>query len=765
MKIVGSRPIRPDGAEKTTGHALFGADVSLPGMLVGALKRSPYAHARIRRIETRKALSLEGVKALITGDDLRQYRGWNAGEEVDADAEALHYVSLNCMAHDRVLYVGHVVAAVAAVSESVAEAAIQLIEVDYDILPHAIDIDTALAPQAPSLYPERAPLVDSAGRELPLNIVEQIEISQGDVAAAFDAVDIVVKGRFRTRPVHQGYIEPHACVASTSGSGQHQIWSSTQGQFFVRYICAKVLGLDVGDIRVWPSEIGGGFGGKTSVYLEPLALALSIMAGRPVQMVMSRADVFEGTGPAAASLIDIQMGAMADGRIIAAEVVLHYEAGAFPGAPIGAGCMSALACYKIEKFLVKGFGVVCNRPRVAAYRAPGAPMAAFAVESCLDMIAEELRIDPIDLRIANAVTSGSEMAYGERLPDVALLDALKAIRSHPHYTSPLAPNSGRGVACGFWFNGGGESSAAIRIDEDGGVSVLSSSPDIGGSRASLAMIAADTIGVDYKSIRISIADTASISYAALTGSSRVTFSTGIAVAQAAEQVINGLRQRAARIWGCAPELVVWRDGEAVLTSSPANASLSIREIMSQTTKIEGAVAAESTLVARGAAPAFAVHLCDVTVDLETGLSRVTRYTAAQDVGRAIHPAYVEGQIQGGVAQGIGWALNEAYVYDQDGALQNASFQDYRMPISSDLPMIDTVLIETAPNRAHPFGAKGVGEVPIVPPLAAVATAISRAVGVRVTELPLCPERVFTYLILRGNHDVDTRVSVVRKLGR
>lgn len=734
------------------------------------MKRSPYAHARIRRIETKTALSLEGVKALITGDNLHQYRGWNAGEEVEGDAEALHYVSLNCMAHDRVLYVGHVVAAVAAISESIAEAAIQLIEVDYDILPHAIDIDTALAPEAPSLHPERARVLDSAGRELPSNIVEHVEISKGDVGAALNAADVVVKGRFRTRPVHQGYIEPHACVAAASASGQHQIWSSTQGQFFVRYICARLLGLAVGDIRVWPTEIGGGFGGKTSVYLEPLALALSIMACRPVQMVMSRAEVFEGTGPAAGSLIDVQMGAMADGRIIAAEVVLHYEGGAFPGAPIGAGCMSALACYKVSSYRVEGFDVVCNRPKVAAYRAPGAPMAAFAVESCLDMIAEELRIDPIDLRIANAVTSGTEMAYGERLSDVALLDALKAIRSHPHYMSALASNSGRGVACGFWFNGGGESSAAIRIDENGGVSVLSSSPDIGGSRASLAMIAAETLGVDYQSIRISVADTASISYAALTGSSRVTFSTGIAVAQAAEQVIIGLRQRAARLWDCAPELVVWRDGEAVLTSSSAKASLSIREIMSQTIRTEGAVAAESTLVARGAAPAFAVHLCDVTVDLETGLSRVTRYTAAQDVGHAIHPAYVEGQIQGGVAQGIGWALNEAYVYNQDGALQNASFQDYRMPISSDLPLIDTVLIETAPNRAHPFGVKGVGEVPIVPPLAAVAMAISRAVGVRFAELPLCPDRVIAHLTLRGSHDVDTRVcathvSVIRKLGR
>jgi CO/xanthine dehydrogenase Mo-binding subunit len=312
------------------------------------------------------------------------------------------------------------------------------------------------------------------------------------------------------------------------------------------------------------------------------------------------------------------------------------------------------------------------------------------------------------------------------------------------------------VACGFWFNVGGESSAAVHVDEEGGVTVVSSNPDIGGSRASMAMMAAETLGLPIEQVRAIVADTASIGFSGATGGSRVTFATGMAVVQAAERVARDLERRAGLIWDCPSEQVRWQAGQAVCTDAARTvAPLSLREIAGRTARTGGPIGAEVSLTAQGAGPGFAVHLCDVEVDPQTGRSTVVRYTAAQDVGRAIHPSYVEGQIQGGVAQGVGWALNEAYRYDSQGVLENPGFLDYRMPVASDLPMIETLLIETAPNKRHPFGAKGVGEAPIVPPLPAIACALSHAVGMRLTELPLSPPRVLQALdavARRGGRD-------------
>ncbi len=735
LKIVGQRPVRPDGADKVTGRANFGADLRLPGMLTGRVKRSPHAHAKILAIDISQALKLPGVKAIVTCADFPKMA--DVAIEGGEGAATLRDLSLNCIARQKVLYVGHAIAAVAATSADIADEAIRLIEVEYEVLAHVIEVEAAMAPGAPLLHESLFTKGVTPKADRPSNIAEKTVLARGNLVQAFEDAELIVTGRYVTAPVHQGYLEPHACVASAGSDGQHSLWVSTQGHFAVRQMCAKLLGMELTDLKVTPAEIGGGFGGKTTVYLEPLALALSRKCGRPVRMVMTRAEVFEASGPTSGTVTEVRLGAMRDGRMIAAEITLKYQAGAFPGSPVGAGAMSALACYDIANFAITGYDVVSNRPKVAAYRAPGAPMAAFAVESCIDELAQKLAMDPVDLRIKNAVKPGVKAAYGATFREIAFIETLQAIKAHPHYRAALGPHQGRGLACGFWFNIGGESTAAVHVDEEGGVTVVSGNPDIGGSRASLGMMAAETLGQPIERVRTMIADTTAIGYSALTGGSRVTFATGMAVVQAAEKVVEDLIRRAALIWDCQLEQVKWQSG--LLTCSDlakAHKPLTLKDIAGKTARTGGPISAEVSLTAQGAGPGFGVHLCDMELDPETGRSTVVRYTAAQDVGRAIHPSYVEGQIQGGVAQGVGWALNEAYLYNDQGELLNPGFLDYRMPVACDLPMIDTILIESAPNSRHPYGAKGVGEVPIVPPLAAVACALSHIVGRRLTELPL-----------------------------
>jgi CO/xanthine dehydrogenase Mo-binding subunit len=740
LKVVGTRPIRPDGVDKVIGRAAFGADMVMPGMLWGKIKRSPHAHARILSIDTSKARALPGVKAVVTAADFPSI----PSEEAFMGEGPMNFrdLSRNCMAADKVLYDGHAVAAVAATSQATAEEAVELIDVKYEVLPHVIDVEAAMAPDAPILHEDLFTSGVEPKPTKPSNIAKKVGFTKGDVAAGFKEAEVVIERRYTTQPVHQAYIEPHACVVSAAPDGQCTIWSSSQGQFMVRAYCAKLLGIDIANIRVVPAEIGGGFGGKTLVYLEPVALALSKQAGRPVKIVMSREEVFRGTGPAAGSVIEVKLGAKRDGRIVAAELLLKYQAGAFPGSPVGPGCMCAFAMYDLPNVNIVGYDVVSNRPKVAAYRAPGAPNSSFGVESCLDELARMLKIDPLRLREINAAKDGTKTAHGPTFTNIGYVQTVEAAKNHPHYKAPLGPNQGRGVASGFWFNIGGESSAACHINEDGTATVVEGNPDIGGSRASMAMMAAEVLGIPYDRVRPVVGDTSSIGFTFLTGGSRVTFATGMAVTQAAEKVVVELKKRAAMIWDISPEAVEWKDGYAVPAGANAGnfEPLSLAEIALKSGRTGGPISAEVSINAQGAGPGFATHICDVEVDPETGHVKILRYTAIQDVGRAIHPSYVEGQIQGGVAQGIGWALNEEYIYDKDGRLDNAGFLDYRIPVASDMPMIEPVMIEV-PNPRHPFGARGVGEVPIVPPMAAVANAIADATGMRMRDLPISPPKL------------------------
>jgi CO/xanthine dehydrogenase Mo-binding subunit len=455
---------------------------------------------------------------------------------------------------------------------------------------------------------------------------------------------------------------------------------------------------------------------------------------------MTREEVFRASGPASATHSKIKIGAKKDGTITAMYAWLGYEAGAFKGSPMMPGAMCVFAPYDVPNFLIEGYDVLVNKPKVAAYRAPGAPQSMYACESLLDELARRLEIDPIDLRLKNAVKEGSQAAYGPKFNAIGFRDCLIAAKNHPSYKKPLGKDEGRGIAAGFWFNAGMQSSAEVHINEDGTVTVIEGNPDIGGSRASMA----------YNRVRVQVADTESAGYTNVTGGSRVTFATGMAVIEAARDIVAQLKQRAAATWGIEVDMVDWQDGK-VIPKPGVNADvkpLTLAQIATTSARTGGPLLGRASLNARGAGPGFSVNIAHVKVDRETGKVDVLGFTAIQDAGKAIHPSYVEGQLQGGAVQGLGWALNEEYVYNDKGVMENAGFLDYRMPVASDLPMIETQIIEVA-NPSHPYGVRGVGETPIVAPLAAAANAVRDATGIRITTLPLSPPRVLAALEAAG----------------
>ncbi len=739
-KLIGTSPIRPDGVPKVTGMAQYGADYSLPGMLWAKVLRSPHAHARIRSIDTSKAAALKGVKAVITGHDFPDQKHEYLGPE----RVAVNYwhMTRNIMAREKALYEGHSIAAVAATTQAIAEEAIGLIEVDYEILPHVIDVDAAMQPDAPLLYEDLITRGIEPAPTKPSNISKRLEFKVGDLEAGFAMADEIVEMDFKTAPVHQGYIEPHACLARYGADGQVEVWSSSQGHFVVRAYVAKLLDLDISSVVVHPAEIGGGFGGKTVIYVEPVATLLSKITGLPVKLAMTREDTLRASGPTSGSSMTVKIGVKKDGTLVAADALFKFQAGAFPGSPVMNACMCGFSPYEIDNVRTIGYDVVSNRPKSAAYRAPGSPISAFAVESVLDVLAHKIGMDPLKLRLKNAVKAGSPTSWGPKHAHDGYIDTIKALLDHPGYLKPLGPNQGRGVASGFWFNGGGESTATVHVSEDGSVAIATGSMDVGGSRASMAIMAAETLGIPYEKVRSTVSDTASIGYNHVTGGSRVTYSTGLAVIDACKKVIEDLRHRAALMWDIDVKDVVWEDGCAKVRDMSVGDfdPLTLAAISAKRGVTGGPIVAEAAVNAGGQAPGFSTQFFDVEVDPETGAVKILRAVAAQDVGRAIHHDYCEGQIHGGVVQGIGWALNEEYIYDKNGRLSNPGFLDYRIPVASDVPMIEAVLVEV-PNPNHPFGVKGVGEANIIPPMAAIANAINNAIGRRLTELPMSPPRV------------------------
>jgi xanthine dehydrogenase molybdenum-binding subunit len=734
--VIGTTPVRHDGTDKVIGRALYGADIRMPGMLYGAVLRSPHAHARIASIDASRAEALPGVMALVTSADLPDLESKIA--ELGEGTINLRHQSHNVLACGKVLYYGHPVAAVSATSQHIAEEALSLIQVEYELLPPVMTVQQAMRPDAAILLDDL--FTDELGQksERPSNIAAHYQTRFGDVEKGFAEADVVVEREFTTAMVHQGYIEPQNATALVNPDGQLTIWCSTQGSFGVRDQVAEIMQIPVSTIRVVPMEIGGGFGGKIGVYLEPLAALLSLKSGhRPVKMTMSRSEVLAATGPTSGSLIRVKVGANRKGKITAAQATLAYEAGAFPGSSVGSGMGVMFAPYRLENVLIDGYDVVVNRPRTAAYRAPGGTNAAFASEVVLDELCEKLGFDPLEFRMRNAVQKGDRHPNGPVYDRIGFRECLEAAIQHPHYHAPIeGAHRGRGVACGYWGNYGGKSSASASVNPDGTISLIEGSVDIGGSRTAIAMQLAETLGIPAESVRPVVGDTDSVGYTEGTYGSRTTFATGLAVIEVGNALKETLTQRAADLWEVEPDQVYYAAGKFTCEEH----KMTLRELASRLDETGGPVVASAAVRASRWGPSFAVHMADVEVDPETGKITILRYTAIQDVGKAIHPDYVESQIQGGVAQGIGWGLNEGYLYDEQGRLVNASLLDYRMPTAVDLPYIDTVLVEV-PNPGHPYGVRGVGEVPIVPPPAAIANALYRATGIRMTELPMSPDRV------------------------
>ena len=755
--VVGSRPIRHDGTDKVTGKAQYGADINLPGLLYAKVLRSPHAHARIKSIDPSRALALPGVKAVVTSADFPEINGRLAdlGEGAMSNPR---FLSNNCLAAGKVLYKGHAVAGVAAEDSSIAEQALALIDVDYEVLPSVVDVLDAMKDGAPVLHERLAnsnsPTVRAGGlrsdddSQASTNVANKFVFEVGDLEKGFQEADVVVEREFHTATVHQGYIEPHSATASWNPDGKATIWCSSQGHFNVRDQTANIMGIPVSSIKVIPMEIGGGFGGKTLVYLEPVALMLSKKTGQPVKVTMSRSEVFEGTGPTSGTYMRFKLGANKAGKITAADATLIYEAGAFPGSPVNPGVQCMLGPYEIENGRVEGYDVVLNKPKTAAYRAPGAPAAAFAAETVVDEVAEKLGIDPLEFRLINGSKEGTRRITGPVFPRIGYLETVQAAKEHEHYSAPLTQGHegklvGRGVASGFWFNGTGPSSATASVISDGTVSLVEGSPDIGGSRAAVAMQLAEVLGIAAEDVKPQVGDTDSVGFTSVTGGSGVAFKTGWACYEAALDIKRQMIERAATIWDISTDDVEYQDGVISHKSDP-ELRFTFKQLAARLNGTGGPIVGRANVDPRGAGGAFALHIVDLEVDKETGKVDILRYTTLQDAGKAVHPSYVEGQMQGGAVQGIGWALNEEYFFNDHSEMVNSSFLDYRMPTSLDLPMIDTTIVEVA-NPTHPYGVRGVGEVSIVPPMAAIANAIHNALGVRMTRLPMSPGNILDTL--------------------
>ncbi len=729
LTAIGRRLPRIDGPERVTGRALYGADVTPAGAVHAACVRSPHAHAKILRIDAAAARAMDGVYGVITAADLPPLDETTAGERLQ-EARDLRAIAF---AHERALYHGHAVALVIARDAETARAAAQAVRVEYEPLPPVMSIDAALDPDAPRLHP---------GRFKRGNLAREFTWERGDLLAGFAAADKVIEETFTLAATHQGYLEPQACSVEPTPDGRFTVNSSSQGHFTLRDQLTLAFGLPLHALKVVALEIGGGFGGKINPLPEIFALAAAMKCGRPVKLVFSRAEVLLATRPGAPARIHVKLGARLSGELTAADVTYEMEAGAFPGAPVGAAAYSGLAPYRLANCRSRGLEVVTNKPAVGAYRAPGATQAAYAVESVIDELALALGLDPLEFRLRNALRTGDPLPDNLPVRAIGLVETLRAVQSSEHWRSPVPAGAARGLACGFWAGAVLTSSAVVRLENDGSVAVAAGIVDLTGTRTSLTQIAAESLELPLESVRFATGDTDVAPLNDESDGSRITYVTGTAIHRAVREFLSACKERLGQLHEVAPDAIRYAQGRFSWTLAGRAGAATMAELA-------GAAAGPGPgpLLGRGAvtslkvAPVYAVHAVDLRLDRETGKVALLRYTAAQDCGRAVNPPSVEGQIQGGVAQGVGWALTEAMIYDGEGRLKNASLLDYRMPTALDLPLIGTILVEV-PAEDGPYGVRGVGEAPIVPPPAAIGNALRRALGVRLTACPMTPEAVW-----------------------
>ena len=732
---------RQEGAEKVSGATRFTADLELPGLLHVHLVLAHAASARIRRIDTTAARAAADVVGVLTGADLPNLE--TAAPELP-------------LARERVFYAGQPIAAVVAKTEAAAVDAAMLVEVDFDEASPVIDPIAAMRDESPAVLEENesaseedasihgaSAAADQEPADRPRNVTGVAHLTRGDVDAALKQADVVVKGTYSIRGAHHSFMEPHVSVVRPEPDGGLTVWSPTQGPFVVRDDVAALAGLPPHKVRVVPMPVGGGFGGKVE-FLEPLLALIALRLRRPVRLALARSHEFVYGRPAPAARFEIELGARRDGTLLALRVRFHYDNGATAGWHAGLTANFLGGTYRIPNFDLHGFEVATNKTPVDAYRAPGATQAYFALEVAMDELAASLDIDPIELRLRNVSREGDLAADGSEWPRIASVEVLEKARELSVYSAPLGPDEAVGVALGAWGGARTPSSAGCRVDPDGTVSVTVGSPDISGTATGLALIAAEAFGVAPEMVRVEVADTATAPFGATSSGSQVTYSVGGAVYEAAREARRQLLEIATEELEAAPEDLDIVDGKVTVKGAP-NRAVEITQLVKLSTDFMGRykpIQASGRSAVQAASPMFTVHVARVRFDRETGAFQLIGYAAIQDVGRAINPPEVEGQIHGGAVQALGRALGEELVYDADGQLRTASFLDYELPVADQIPNIDVQLVEV-PSPVGPLGAKGVGEPPAIPGTAALANAVSRAAGVRIREAPINRSQLVT----------------------
>jgi CO/xanthine dehydrogenase Mo-binding subunit len=710
--VLGKRVIRPDAAAKVTGEAVYAEDVYLPGMLYGAILRSPHPHARILRINTKKAEKLAGVKAVITA------------------RSDIHPSASSVFAQNEILYAGQKIAAVAAVDKYIAQQAVNLIEVEYEIFPVVSDVMNAMKADAPVIRESRHPELN--------NICSHSRKERGDIKQGFEQADVIVENRFDIGIAHQSYLEPHACVADVDSAGKLSVWTTTQGQFGVRSGLANILRLPVSDIRVFGTQVGGGFGGKNALLLEPTAAMLAMATGCPVKLVMSRQEELVDARPAPGCVVNMRTGAKKDGTLVALQAELFFDTGAAPGASVGFFDRTR-GLYRTPHFQIDIYSVYTNKMVPGAYRAPGAPEITFAFESQMDIMANELGMNPIDFRLLNAVDEGDLTIDGKPYPPIALKESLQKAKA---YVSALEKKSGIGIACGKWMNGVGTSGVTMILNEDGSLNVISGAIDLTGVNTSLAQMAAEELNLPIESVQVITPDTDTAPPAAVSGGSRTTYGMGLAILEAAKDMKTQLIQFAAESLDIPPEKLELAEGY-VRVSDATEIRVNIAELARR-----AMWSSRGPITARGSASAeawlanahvFITQVAEITVDEKTGGLDIQKISSFQDVGFAINPMSVEGQIQGGIAQGLGWGIMEGIIFD-NGVVLNDSILDYKVPTAMDVPELAPIIIEV-PSINGPYGVKGAGEPSMVATPAVLANAIYNAVGVRIREIPVTQDKI------------------------
>ena len=733
MSVVGRGQRRLEGADKVAGVTRYTADLEVAGLLHVQVVLSHLPAAMIRSIDIAAAAAAPGVVGVFTGADLDS--GANGPDKP--------------LAVDRVFYTGQAVAAVVATSEAAAADAAALVEVDFEAIPAVTSADAAMqagAPQVLSTVAETseedaavhgaATSAESEPAERPPNVTAVASFKRGSVETALAGADVVIKQTYRLAAVHHSPMEPHVAIARPEADGGVTIWAPTQGPFALREDVAKVLGVPAYKVRVVPMPVGGGFGGKV-ILLEVLLSMLALRVGRPVRLALTRQQEFVVGHPAPAAVFDLELGAKRDGKLVALRARYHYDNGATSGWHAGITGSFLGGTYRIPSFELTGFEVSTNKTPVDAYRAPGAPQAYFALESAIDELALQLNVDPIELRLRNASKEGDKSADGSPWPRIAMVEVLEEASRHPLYTAPTGPGEGVGVAIGSWGGARTPAAAGCRVEPDGTLSIVIGTPDVSGATTGLAMIAAEAFGVSADKVRIQTGETDIAPHGPIAAGSQTTYSIGGAVHEAALEARRQLLEIATDELEAAPEDLEVSDGRVSVRGVP-DRFVEITRLVAISTEFMGRhkpVHATGRSAVLSASPQFTVQIARVRTDPETGAFQLTGFAAIQDVGKAINPPEVEGQIHGGAAQALGRALGEQLAFDSDGQLRTGSFLDYELPTADQLPDIDVRLIEV-PSPVGPLGAKGVGEPPAIPGPAAIANALARATGTRLREVPI-----------------------------